>query len=108
MKYLVILVLLFIYVTPVYAGRGCCSHHGGESGGCTEDCHEICNDGTRSPTCTCSQTYCEMEKSNNNKTKYKYKYKPSLLEIIGTIFGGGIMLWYILGIIYEIISEFKK
>jgi hypothetical protein len=32
--------------------RGCCSHHGGESGACCGSTLR-CNDGTCSPTCEC-------------------------------------------------------
>lgn len=39
----------------VYARRGCCSHHGGVAG-CSENGRQICNDGTLSPTCTCTPT----------------------------------------------------
>jgi hypothetical protein len=34
---------------------GCCSSHGGESGFCAINGHELCNDGTASPTCLCTQ-----------------------------------------------------
>lgn len=37
----------------VYAGRGCCSHHGGVAG-CHSSGKQICNDGTLSPSCTCT------------------------------------------------------
>jgi hypothetical protein len=33
--------------------RGCCSHHGGLSGGCCGNNHLGCNDGTCSPSCGC-------------------------------------------------------
>ena len=38
----------------VDAQKGCCSHHGGVSGGCSSSGKQICNDGTLSPTCTCT------------------------------------------------------
>ena len=44
-------------VLNVNAGRGCCSHHGGESSSCTSDGRRICNDGTVSPSCTCTPSY---------------------------------------------------
>lgn len=55
MKKMYIYVLLIIIVNPtiVYAQRGCCSHHGGVSG-CNSYGRQICNDGTLSPTCTCT------------------------------------------------------
>lgn len=34
------------------AGRGCCSHHGGMSGQCSNG-RVVCRDGTLSPTCKC-------------------------------------------------------
>jgi hypothetical protein len=36
--------------------QGCCSFHSGESGRCAISGHEICNDGTESPTCLCTYT----------------------------------------------------
>ena len=49
------LIILFLCISfDVYAGRGCCSHHGGESGNCSSTGRSICIDGTTSPTCTCS------------------------------------------------------
>ena len=48
----IILNVLFIPL-KVNAARGCCSHHGGVSG-CSSSGRQICNDGTLSPTCTCT------------------------------------------------------
>ena len=39
----------------VSATRGCCSHHGGVSG-CSNSGRQVCNDGTLSPSCTCTPT----------------------------------------------------
>lgn len=39
----------------VNATRGCCSHHGGVSG-CSSSGRLVCNDGTLSPSCTCTPT----------------------------------------------------
>lgn len=50
------------------AGRGCCSHHGGESGQCTPDGREICNDGAVSPTCVCEGGFYEPPR------RYDYRY----------------------------------
>lgn len=44
--------LSFFTKTDVFARRGCCSHHGGIAY-CGNGGYYICNDGTRSPTCTC-------------------------------------------------------
>ncbi len=49
---LLVSITMFIGIEKVSAGRGCCSHHGGQaycSGG-----RWVCKDGTYSPTCTCS------------------------------------------------------
>lgn len=56
-KLLVALFSLFIISWPslVDAGRGCCSYHGGQDY-CSSTGHWMCNDGTQSPTCTCSYT----------------------------------------------------
>lgn len=48
------LFLMFIAFIPnVEAKRGCCSHHRGVAG-CSSNGRTICNDGTLSPTCTCT------------------------------------------------------
>jgi hypothetical protein len=36
--------------------QGCCSYHGGIANVCLASGYELCNDGTQSPTCTCSYT----------------------------------------------------
>lgn len=46
--------LFLLLPISVDAQRGCCSHHGGVSGGCSSSGKQICNDGTLSPTCTCT------------------------------------------------------
>ena len=51
------LVLANVAILNVKAGRGCCSWHGGESSSCTTDGRRICNDGTISPSCTCTPSY---------------------------------------------------
>ena len=52
------ILLLFIILVPlnVYAAQGCCSWHGGISH-CGNNGYYICNDGTQSPSCTCSSYY---------------------------------------------------
>ena len=47
------IVLIIIVPTNVYAGRGCCSRHGGVSG-CSDSGRQVCRDGTLSPSCTCT------------------------------------------------------
>jgi hypothetical protein len=45
--------LLCTVIPPAFAQSGCCSWHGGVSM-CAADGYDLCNDGTESPTCTCS------------------------------------------------------
>ena len=56
-NYKLVIILLILIVIPVTtsAKRGCYSHHGGVAG-CSENGRQICNDGTLSPTCTCTPT----------------------------------------------------
>lgn len=39
--------------TEIDTRSGCCSHHGGVAY-CGKNGYYICNDGTRSPSCTCN------------------------------------------------------
>ncbi len=79
MKYFLILVIiLFILVSPVYAQRGCCSHHGGVSSSCTSDCRQICNDGTISPSCMCGA--CNNSSSNTNGNSKRFNYSTNEWE----------------------------
>lgn len=50
---LTFLILLMIIPCSVEAKSGCCSYHGGVAG-CNSSGRQICNDGTLSPTCTCT------------------------------------------------------
>lgn len=73
MKRVLCLFLMFIAFIPnVEAKRGCCSHHGGVAG-CNSNGRTICNDGTLSPTCTCTATpkyiYGCTDKSAKNYNK---------------------------------------
>ena len=64
--FLLIIVLLLIPI-KVFAGRGCCSSHGGVCG-CTKYGKQACCDGTASPSCTCTppQVYgCTDYRANN-------------------------------------------
>ena len=61
--------ILFLLLFPlsVYAGRGCCSHHGGVCG-CSSGGRSVCCDGTYSPSCTCDPPKvkgCTYSKANN-------------------------------------------
>lgn len=49
---LIVVLVLFCNNIIVEAGRGCCSHHGGQAY-CSNG-RWVCRDGTYSPTCTCS------------------------------------------------------
>jgi len=82
--YLVYIVSLTFIPINVFARRGCCSHHGGVAG-CSSSGRQICNDGTLSPSCTCTPTYiygCTDSRAKNyNKNANKdngkcvyYKY----------------------------------
>ena len=56
LKYLIIVIFIFLlFPNFVFAGRGCCSHHGGVAG-CHSSGKQLCNDGTLSPSCTCTPT----------------------------------------------------
>lgn len=66
-KYIILIISLVILIPEVQAQKGCCSHHGGVAG-CSSDGRQICNDGTYSPTCTCTPIYnygCTDPKANN-------------------------------------------
>lgn len=53
-SFLTILCSLFLMpAMGALAAAGCCSHHGGVSGCNTSTNHQLCKDGTSSPTCLC-------------------------------------------------------
>ena len=53
-KVRIVLVFIMLFIPlKIEAARGCCSHHGGVSG-CSSSGRQICNDGTLSPTSTCT------------------------------------------------------
>lgn len=56
-RYVVLILIMFLILFPIKinAQRGCCSHHGGVAG-CNSNGRQICNDGTLSPSCTCTPT----------------------------------------------------
>ncbi len=49
----VFILIIFVMPISVVGQSGCCSHHDGVAG-CGANGKQICNDGTYSPTCTCS------------------------------------------------------
>lgn len=55
MKKYFLLLLLFMVPLHVEAKSGCCSWHGGVSY-CGDNGRYVCNDGTYSPSCTCTPT----------------------------------------------------
>ena len=50
---LILICFMLFFPLKIKAARGCCSHHGGVSG-CSSSGRQICQDGTLSPTCTCT------------------------------------------------------
>lgn len=52
-KIIFIVVMLLVIPSNALGKSGCCSHHGGVSG-CSSSGRQICNDGTLSPSCTCT------------------------------------------------------
>ena len=65
-KIVFITILTIIVFIPliVYAGRGCCSYHGGQDYCDTSTGIWVCNDGTYSSTCICK--YDDSTSKNNN------------------------------------------
>ena len=72
MKKILLVVMILLVVNPkfVYAGRGCCSHHGGQNY-CGSDGYWYCNDGSRSPTCRCSGENSSSTSSSSNTYRYQ-------------------------------------
>jgi hypothetical protein len=73
MKKVILFIIFLLLIIPinVNAQRGCCSHHGGVAG-CSSSGRQICNDGTLSPSCTCTPTYvygCTDKNANNYNSK---------------------------------------
>ena len=55
-KIILFIVILLLPSSVSFAKQGCCSYHGGVAD-CGSSGYYICNDGTRSPSCTCSGGY---------------------------------------------------
>ena len=49
----IIVLIVIIFPLTINAKSGCCSHHGGVAG-CHSSGKQLCNDGTLSPSCTCT------------------------------------------------------
>lgn len=88
----IIIVGLLILNNTVYAKSGCCSWHKGVSG-CGSNGRIICNDGTYSPSCTCTPpkvygctdwnaiNYNSNANTDNGSCKYqKEEYETVILE----------------------------
>lgn len=63
-KFLVIVLFLLMWLlSEVFAGRWCCSWHGGQAY-CWSNWMWMCNDGTQSPSCSCSTPSSSTYSSN--------------------------------------------
>lgn len=75
-------IFIFLFIPNVSARSGCCSWHGGVSGGCRNG-KQVCNDGTTSPSCTCEDTTSSSRSTNYVNYVYgctdsnAYNYNPS-------------------------------
>ena len=58
-KIILFIAILLLPSSVSLAKQGCCSYHGGVAY-CGSSGYYICNDGTRSPSCTCSSGYSEI------------------------------------------------
>lgn len=64
---IIIGIFLFNISPPItYAGRGCCSHHGGQNYCDTSVGKWVCRDGTYSPSCTCQKVNNNTNNNNRN------------------------------------------
>ncbi len=71
-KYAILLSLVILLPFVVYAGRGCCSHHGGVSHCDTDTGRQVCNDGTYSPSCRCGTGTSDLD---DDEIEYEYEYE---------------------------------
>lgn len=67
--FLLVVIGSTLFTNAVFAGRGCCSHHGWQAY-CWSDWMWQCNDGTESPSCGCSNPRKEVIQSNITPTNY--------------------------------------
>ncbi len=61
---LIVMIIFTSNTSKTYAGRGCCSWHGGQAY-CGSNGKWICQDGTESPSCTCSTSNYNNELDDN-------------------------------------------
>ena len=77
-KYLLIVLILFFFITPyAKANQGCCSWHGGISH-CGDNGYYICEDGTQSPSCRCQSI--ELTDTSCNYEGYVNKINSLMSE----------------------------
>lgn len=75
---LVIMIVFTVNTSKTYAGRGCCSWHGGQDY-CGSNGKWICQDGTESPSCTCSSYNNELDDNLGfDSTDQCYIYKSTI------------------------------
>ena len=67
---------IFINASHASAKSGCCSWHGGVSGCDYNIGRQVCNDGTYSPTCTCTYSPSYSQPSYNQPTYIPVQTKP--------------------------------
>lgn len=63
----IIVCLTMMLLTQAYAAAGCCSHHGGVKGCDTATNHQLCQDGSASPTCLCTGGTTSKVPAKSNK-----------------------------------------
>lgn len=73
----IILVILVVTIFPssVFAQSGCCSHHGGVAG--CEGGRQLCNDGTLSPSCTCYDSSSSTSSYDEDTYNYNFGYSDT-------------------------------
>lgn len=77
---LILIILIISIPLNVYAQRGCCSHHGGVAG-CNSDGRQICNDGTLSPSCTCTPIVKEVYGCTDRDAKNYNKMPQKIMDL---------------------------
>lgn len=85
-KAFITILIVMIIPSIVYAGRGCCSWHGGQSYCDEETDRWVCQDGTYSPSCTCSTNNTKNDDkkvvSNNSNSNIDNNTIPSIIIIL--------------------------
>ena len=96
--------------------RGCCSYHGGISY-CGNNGYYICEDGTRSPTCTCSvYNFTDTSDCNCNYSYYETQIEQlknkneNLNSDFENLKGYLILIVFIMAvyIVYKLFNKKKK